>query len=230
MTVTEQIQKIKTLINRTEISSHRPTGSVLLLAVSKGQPVDALKQAMAAGIHDFGENYLQEAQTKIEALQQYGICWHYIGPMQSNKTKIIARDFSWVHSVDRLKIAVQLNEARPLALPPLNICLQVNFDEEKTKCGLEPQAVQQLAEHIILHLPHLRLRGLMVIPKQEKNEQQQYLSFLRATELLYSLNQQLNLTLDTLSMGMSDDMQAAIRAGSTMVRIGRAIFGERHAR
>lgn len=214
------------MIHAAETTSHRAKGSVKLLAVSKGQSCQKIEQAYAAGLRDFGENYLQEAIAKIETLHALPLCWHFIGPIQSNKAKSIAQHFSWVHSVSSANVAQRLNEARPLSLPPLNICLQVNFDEEQSKSGLHPNKVQEVAAHIQT-LPRLHLRGLMLIPKPQTNEQLQYRSFLRLTELLNTLNQQLNLSLDTLSMGMSNDLQAAIYAGSTIVRIGTALFGKR---
>lgn len=214
------------MIHQAEIAAHRPEGDVKLLAVSKGHPCSKIQEAHSAGLHDFGESYLQEALAKIQILNTLPLCWHFIGPIQSNKAHSIAHYFSWVHSVSRQKIAQQLNEARPISMPPLNICLQVNFDDEKTKSGVAPEEAASLASYI-LELPRLRLRGLMLIPKPETDEQSQYLSFLRLSQLLDMLNQQLNIAMDTLSMGMSNDMQAAIRAGSTIVRIGTAIFGSR---
>lgn len=194
--------------------------------MSKGHYCTEIEQAYAAGLRDFGESYLQEALTKIQTLNSSSICWHFIGPIQSNKTLGIAQHFSWVHSVCREKIAQQLNDARPSSKPPLNICIQINFDEEKSKSGANIVDVVRLASYV-LRLPHLRLRGLMLIPKPQTDEQLQYQSFLRLKQLLNELNQQLNIKMDTLSMGMSNDFKAAIRAGSTIVRIGTAIFGAR---
>ena len=226
MNIIERINTIKHLIRQEELSCHRQEGNVKLLAVSKGHSCSEIKQAFAAGLRDFGESYLQEAQPKIQALAALPLCWHFIGPIQSNKTHSIASHFSWVHSVSRHKIAQQLNDARTTSLSRLNVCLQLNFDEEETKAGISSAEAIELASYI-LQLPHLHLRGLMVIPKQQTDEHQQYLSFLRLTQLLHALNQKLNISMDTLSMGMSNDLQAAIRAGSTIVRIGTAIFGER---
>ena len=226
MNITERIIEIKHRIHQAEIACHRRPGDVQLLAVSKGHPSQEIEQAYSAGLTHFGESYLQEALTKIRALAPRPICWHFIGPIQSNKTHAIASNFSWVHSVCRPKIALQLNDARPATMPRLNTCLQINFDDEETKAGIKPGHAAELATYI-LQLPRLHLRGLMTIPKPQTDEQQQYLSFLRLTQLLHTLNQQLNLSMDTLSMGMSNDLQAAIRAGSTMVRIGTAIFGDR---
>ena len=202
--------------------------NVLLIAVSKGQTCEAINKVFTEGIFDFGESYLQEAQTKLAALANLPIVWHFIGPIQSNKTQTIAELFSWVHSVSRLKIAQRLNNARPDSLPPLNICLQINLDNEETKTGLSPKDAVTLAMEI-QKLPRLCLRGLMAIPKPRTNEDEQYQSFLRLTALRDQLNQELCLSMDTLSMGMSEDYLAAIRAGSTMIRIGTGIFGKRLA-
>ena len=197
-----------------------------MLAVSKGHSCAEIEQAYVAGLCEFGENYLQEALTKIRTLTEPSILWHFIGPIQSNKTYEIAQHFSWVHSVCREKVAQQLSDARPSSKPSLNVCIQVNLDDETSKSGVNVEDVAKLANYI-LQLPRLRLRGLMLIPKPQNDEQLQYLSFLRLKQLLDKLNQQLNLTMDTLSMGMSNDYKAAIRAGSTIVRIGTAIFGAR---
>ncbi len=226
ISIAERLQRVRERIHQAEATCGRHQGAVRLLAVSKGQPASAVEEAFNAGQHNFGENYLQEAQDKIRALSALPLCWHFIGQIQSNKTKTIASEFSWVHSVYRQKIAQQLNDARPQSLPRLNICLQINFDDEANKAGIGPDLVTDLAASI-LQLPRLHLRGLMVIPKPLADEHDQYQSFLRVTHLLDSINQQLNLQLDTLSMGMSDDIQAAISAGSTIVRVGRAIFGAR---
>ncbi|KTD32999.1 pyridoxal-5'-phosphate dependent enzyme family transporter protein [Legionella nautarum] len=226
MTITERIEKIRQLIAATAEACQRSPEEIQLLAVSKGQPASAIQEAYTAGIRNIGENYLQEAQTKIHALKNLSLCWHFIGPIQSNKTQAIAETFSWVHSIDREKIAKLLSQHRPDHLPALNICLQVNLDEEDSKSGLAPEQLKQLAL-LVTELPRLNLRGLMTIPKPRSDEQQQYESLLRLTKLFNQLNQELNLSMDSLSMGMTDDLVAAIRAGSTMVRIGRAIFGER---
>ena len=226
MNISQQIKDLKQHIHQLEHSFHRQRGDVKLIAVSKGHPSLSIEQAFAAGIQDFAENYLQEAQAKMQALTKLSICWHFIGPIQSNKASSIARDFSWVHTVSRHKIAKQLNDARPESMAPLNVCLQVNIDNEETKAGVEPEKLAELASYV-LQFPRLRLNGLMAIPKNQPDTHQQYSSFLRLKSLLQTLNQQLNIKLDTLSMGMSHDMPAAIHAGSTMVRIGTAIFGER---
>lgn len=223
MTISKHIIEIQQLIAKTEKDTNRSPGSVLLLAVSKQQSVSAIKEAHAQGINHFGENYLQEALGKIDQLKDYPICWHFIGPIQSNKTKAIATHFSWVHSINRAKIARMLNEHRPSDYPPLQVCLQINLVHEETKAGISPGEAAELA-FIVSQLPHLTLRGLMTIPPPNQDH---YVLFTQLKELMHSLNQQLNLNMDTLSMGMSDDIIPAIRAGATILRVGRALFGER---
>jgi len=179
-------------------------------------------------VKNFGENYLQEALDKIVALDDIKPCWHFIGPIQSNKTQDIARHFSWVHSIERLKIAHRLNEQRPEHLPPLNVCIQVNIDREASKSGIDPEHCLELA--LAIHeLPRLKLRGLMVIPQQRDQLKEQRQPYRRAAELLDSLKKSSAAlaSLDTLSMGMSGDMSAAIAEGATIVRVGTAIFGPR---
>ena len=227
MSIAERIHNLQCLIRQVELSFQREPGSTHVLAVSKGQSNQAIEQAYAAGLCDFGENYLQEALEKIQKLN-LPINWHFIGSVQSNKTQAIANHFSWVHSVSRLKIAQQLHDHRPESLPPLNVCIQVNLDNEESKSGISSDLVADLAKDIVC-LSRLRLRGLMVIPKPRPNTEEQYQTFLRSSDLLHELNTQLNLKLDTLSMGMSDDLTAAIHAGSTMLRIGRSIFGQRNS-
>lgn len=221
------LNHIKQLILQTELESARQPGEVLLLAVSKQQSIEAITQAFYLGINDFGENYLQEAQQKINGLKELPLCWHFIGPIQSNKTKGIASQFHWVHSINRAKIALLLNEHRPTDLDPLNICLQINLIDEQSKSGIPPEKATQLAL-TVSQLPNLKLRGLMTIPPAQKNQQKQYELFMQLNRLMHSLNHKLGLNMDTLSMGMSDDVVPAIKAGATIVRIGRAIFGERH--
>ena len=201
----------------------------LLLAVSKGQTNTAIEAAYAAGQHDFGENYLQEALAKIQALQQVpDICWHFIGPIQSNKTRQIAENFAWVHTLDRLKIASRLSEQRPPEMPPLNVCIQVNIDRDPNKSGVLEKEVRELALEIV-NLPHLKLRGLMTIPRQPENQHDAATPFIQLRQLFNELrNSESSLShMDTLSMGMSADLETAIAAGSTLVRVGTAIFGER---
>ncbi|MEO1962137.1 MAG: YggS family pyridoxal phosphate-dependent enzyme [Cycloclasticus sp.] len=208
------------------IQQQASASPVALLAVSKTRPADDVATLYKAGHRDFGENYLQDALEKQRALAHLDIAWHFIGPIQSNKTRDIARYFSWVHSVDRLKVTRRLSEQRPSHLPPLNICLQVNVDEEETKAGLMLDELRDKIEPI-LALENIRLRGLMAIPKAGKTVAEQRQSFKKVADALVEINQQFDLALDTLSMGMSGDLEAAISEGATMVRVGTAIFGVR---
>ena len=203
----------------------RTPGSVQLLAVSKTWGPDAVRQAHAAGLTAFGENYIQEAVDKITALRDLPLVWHCIGPIQSNKTRLVADHFDWVHSIDRLKIAQRLSEQRPEHLPPLQVCIQVNVDGGDTKSGVSPEELPALAQAVAA-LPRLQLRGLMTIPEPAETPEQMRAVHAQAQALLESLRQQ-GLPLDTLSMGMSADMTEAIAEGSTMVRVGTAIFGRR---
>jgi hypothetical protein len=203
----------------------RVPGSVALLAVSKTKPVAALAAVAAAGQRCFGENYLQEALPKIQALQHLNLEWHFIGPVQSNKTRRLAEHFAWVHSVDRRKIAERLSAQRPAEWPPLNICLQVNIDAQPSKSGLALAQLVATAK-AVMELPRLRLRGLMAIPKPAAEFAAQRAPYARLREAQQDLISQ-GLALDTLSMGMSDDLEAAIAEGATIVRIGTAIFGPR---
>ena len=221
-----RLQAVLQQIHDAETAAGRPAKSVQLLAVSKTWPAAKLRELAQAGQQHFGENYLQEALAKIEALADLTLIWHFIGPIQSNKTRDIAAHFDWVHSVDRLKIAKRLSEQRPADLPPLNICLQVNIDDEDSKSGASPEELMQLADDV-KQLPNLNLRGLMVIPKATDDTDAQHDAFQRSFALYQSLQQQLP-DIDTLSMGMSGDLTAAIANGSTMVRIGSALFGRRH--
>lgn len=198
---------------------------VRLVAVSKTFPVEAVREAHLAGQDAFGENYLQEALSKIEALRDLPLEWHFIGPIQSNKTRSIGQNFSWVHSVDQLKIARRLSDARPIDLPPLQICIQVNVSGEASKSGCDPARLSELAA-AVSRLPCLRLRGLMAIPEPTDDvavQQQRFAALRHMKDQLVDAG----LQLDTLSMGMSDDLEAAISQGSTMVRVGQAIFGAR---
>lgn len=226
MTMAERIHLLQGVIHQLEATYHRQPGSVTLLAVSKGHASSSIECAFAAGLDQFGESYLQEALVKINALTHLPICWHFVGRVQRNKAVAIAEHFSWVHGVCQTKTAQSLNDARPDGMEPLNICIQLNLDDEPTKSGVSPDALPELVADII-PLPRLALRGFMVIPKPLLDEEEQYRSFLRATTLLSAINAQFDLTLSTFSMGMSDDFPAAIRAGSTMIRVGRAIFGAR---
>lgn len=226
MTIEDRIHTIQELIQQTALLSHRKSSAIKLLAVSKGQTTSAIEQAFQAGLNQFAENYLQEAMLKMQSLQHLPLIWHFIGPIQSNKAQKISQHFSWVHSLSHEKIAVLLNRYRPSNLPKLNVCIQVNLDLEHSKSGILPEELPALALSVN-QLPNLTLRGLMAIPKIQLQEDEQYLSFMRLTRLLEQVNRDLGLQMDTLSMGMSEDLVAAIRAGSTIIRIGRAIFGER---
>jgi pyridoxal phosphate enzyme (YggS family) len=203
----------------------REVSNISLLAVGKKKPSSDLRNAYNFGQRDFGENYLQEAQAKMRELADLDIVWHFIGPVQSNKTRVLAESFDWVHCVDRLKIARRLSAQRPQSMPPLNICIQVNIDLEDSKSGVAPDDIIALAE-AIRDLPNIRLRGLMAIPAERSSFESQREPFAKMKQALQDL-QQRGLECDTLSMGMSHDMQAAIAEGSTLVRIGTAIFGER---
>ena len=203
----------------------REPGSVKLLAVSKVRPVDEIRAASESGQIDFGENYAREGVDKIQQINDPRLIWHFIGPVQSNKTQQIAAHFQWVHSVDRAKIARRLNAARPRHLPPLNICIQINISNENSKSGIRPDDLPQLVEDCS-NLPHLRLRGLMALPAPAKDIELQRMPFRQVKILLDAVNSPL-LQMDTLSMGTTQDMEAAIAEGATMVRIGTAIFGTR---
>ena len=205
----------------------RPVQSVTLLVVSKTFPAEAVREAVAAGESRFGENYVQEGLAKIEGLAELRerIAWHLIGPLQSNKTRVVAEAFDWVHSIDRLKTAERLGAQRPAGLPPLNVCLQVNISGEPTKAGFAAAEVGAAARAVAA-LPGLRLRGLMAIPEPEGDFEAQRRPH-RALRLLFETLQRDGLSLDTLSMGMSADLEAAIAEGATLVRVGSAIFGAR---
>jgi len=208
--------------------AERPLDSATLLAVSKTKPASMIRQAWQHGQREFGENYLQEALEKqVELADLDGIVWHFIGPLQSNKTRAVAESFAWVHSADRLKIARRLSEQRPEHLPPLNICLQVNISHEASKSGVMPDEVMALAKEVAA-LPRLSLRGLMAIPAPASNLAEQRAPFAALRQLLEILQTALpDAPLDTLSMGMSDDLEAAVLEGATLVRLGTAIFGAR---
>jgi len=206
----------------------RNPNDVALLAVSKTRSAEELRAMAALGQRRFGENYLQEALTKIAALRDLDLEWHFIGPLQSNKTKPVAENFAWVHSIDRLKLARRLSEQRPAGLPPLNICLQVNVSDEESKSGVSFAGLSELAREVA-SLPRLNLRGLMAIPAPADDFAAQRRPLRQLREALEQLNRE-GLQLDTLSMGMSDDLEAAIAEGATMVRIGTALFGPRQAK
>ena len=221
----ENLTTVLTRIRQAERRFQRLPGSVTLLAVSKGQPTESIAAIAAAGQRCFGESYLQEALPKQESLRQFDLEWHFIGPIQANKTRGIATHFNWVHSVDRLKIAQRLSEQRPPQLPPLNVCLEVNISQESSKHGLSPAELQAVA-HAVAGLPRLRLRGLMAVPAPCE----EFMAQCHQLARLQTLQEELiaaGLDLDTLSMGMSADLEAAIAEGATLVRVGTAIFGPR---
>ena len=221
-TIADNIGQVSQRIRAAADAVQRDANSIHLLAVSKTKPAHALREAYAAGLRDFGENYLQEALGKQAELADLPLSWHFIGPIQSNKTRAIAENFAWVHSVDRLKIAQRLSEQRPADLPPLNICIQVNVSGEASKSGCTPADLPALARAISA-LPRLKLRGLMAIPEPTEDRTEQDAAFAAVRDLQASLN----LPLDTLSMGMSHDLESAIAQGATWVRIGTALFGAR---
>ena len=225
-TIASNLQAVRDAISAAAVQAGRHANDIKLLAVSKTFAPDALREAYRAGQTCFAESYVQEALEKIAALQGLPITWHYIGPIQSNKTRAIAENFTWVHSVDRLKIAERLSEQRPAHLPPLQICLQVNISLEASKSGVLPDETGTLA-HAIAQLPNLELRGLMAVPAPVEDATAQRLPFAQLRKLRDQLNPQ-GLQLDTLSMGMSHDFAAAIAEGATIVRIGTAIFGDRN--
>jgi pyridoxal phosphate enzyme (YggS family) len=222
-TISQRLKQIRSQINDAELAYNRRPGSVLLLAVSKTKPAEDITAAYQSGQRHFGENYLQEALRKQQELGAYDITWHFIGPIQSNKTRPLATHFDWVHSVDSLKIAQRLSDQRPTHLPPLNICLQVNISDEQTKSGIVLAELPQLYEQIA-KLPNLKLRGVMAIPAPQQDFEQQRQPYKALYQAVAELKRP---ELDTFSFGMTGDLKAAIAEGSTIVRIGTALFGER---
>lgn len=226
-TIDDQLTKVTERIQQAALAAGRNPETVRLIAVSKSQSAAAIAQAYACGQRRFGENYLQEAMEKQAALAHlHEIEWHFIGPIQSNKTRTIAENFAWVHSIDREKIAHRLNEQRAVNLPPLQVCLQVNIDDETTKSGVSLLELPALAQ-LVSQLPRLTLRGLMAIPSASNDAEQQRAAFTKLASALVNLQLQGLKGLDTLSMGMSGDMETAIAEGATFVRVGRDIFGAR---
>jgi pyridoxal phosphate enzyme (YggS family) len=225
-TIESNLQVVRARIAAAARAAGREPGTIALLAVSKTFDAEAVRAAHAAGQREFGENYVQEGMEKIAAVVALPLIWHFIGPIQSNKTRAIAERFDWVHSVAREKVAQRLAQARPMGLGPLDICLQVNLSGEASKSGVPPEEAQSLAE-AVRALPRLRLRGLMAVPEPSRDVGQQRRSFRRLRALLEQLNTA-GFELDTLSMGMSQDLEAAIMEGATIVRVGTAIFGARN--
>ena len=225
-TISAKLQAVIARIDEAARRSGRDPGAITLLAVSKTWPAATVREAAAAGQRSFGENYVQEGVDKATELAALGLQWHFIGPLQSNKTRAVAEAFDWVHSVDRLKIAQRLSEQRPETLPPLQLCLQVNISGEASKSGVTVGEVGDLARQVA-KLPRVTLRGLMAIPAPSDDFSQQRQSFARLREVFEQLKRD-GLALDTLSIGMSHDLEAAIAEGASMVRVGSAIFGERN--
>ncbi|MBI5919920.1 MAG: YggS family pyridoxal phosphate-dependent enzyme [Nitrosomonadales bacterium] len=224
-TITSNWQAVSAAVDAAAQAAGRTPGTVGLLAVSKTFPAAAVREAYLAGQRAFGESYVQEALDKMAQLADLPLEWHFIGPLQSNKTRLVAEHFAWVHGVDRLKIAERLSAQRPASAPPLNVCIQVNVSGEATKSGVSPEQVEELARAVAA-LPRLRLRGLMAIPAPADDMAAQHMPFAHLRALQEKINAH-GLTLDTLSMGMSHDFVAAIAEGATLVRVGTAIFGQR---
>jgi hypothetical protein len=226
--IKNQLKSLENVIQQAKLAANRQHEQVDLLAVSKTWPAEKLRLAAEAGQRQFGENYLQEALSKINELADLNLTWHFIGPIQSNKTKEIAQHFDWVQSIDRLKIAKRLNEQRPKSKLPLQICIQINIDDEDSKSGISADQLMTFATEM-QQFENLQLRGLMFIPAKSTDPQQQLQTFKVAHNLFTHLQAEFE-NIDTLSMGMSGDMEAAINAGSTMVRVGTALFGQRNTK
>lgn len=223
--LTARVDRIRAQIRRAAEAASRDPASVTLVAVTKAKAAEYVRAAATAGVTDFGENYVKEALGKMDELRSLPATWHFIGALQSNKTRSVAERFAWMHSLDRMSVARRLSEQRPFHAPPLNVCIQVALVHEPTKGGVEPAALAELA-HGVAGLPRLKLRGLMCVPPPLPDESSQRAMFARLRRHLEELNSE-GLGLDTLSMGMSADFQAAIAEGATHVRIGTALFGSR---
>ena len=223
--IIKNINAVRKRVQGVMAEKHLSSPPPLLLAISKTRTAEELLLAHQAGLQDFGENYLQEALGKIDALQEYELVWHFTGPIQSNKTRLVAEHFSWVHTVDRAKIARRLSEQRPADMDALQVCIQVNIDHEDSKSGVLAQELSSMADEIDA-LPNINLRGLMAIPKAGVSLSERRASFAKLADLLASLQLTYPM-MDTLSMGMSDDFELAVAQGATIVRIGSAIFGPR---
>jgi PLP dependent protein len=223
--LTANVNHVRSRINRAAEAAGRDPATVTLVAVTKAKAAESLRAAATAGVTDFGENYLQEAAGKMDELGPLAVQWHFIGGLQSNKTRLVAERFQWVHSIDRFSVARRLSEQRPFHAPALNVCIQVALVPEPSKGGVEPALLAELARRVA-ELPRLRLRGLMSVPPPQPDAAAERAVFSRLRVLLEGLNAE-GLKLDTLSMGMSADFEAAIAEGATLVRIGTAIFGAR---
>jgi hypothetical protein len=223
--IAQSLEETRNRVTVLERRYDRPPGDVRVLAVSKTMPPEAVRAAAEAGQREFGENHVQDALVKLDALGTLDLIWHFIGPVQSNKTRVVATRFDWVHSIERAKIAARLNAHRPEDLPPLEVCIQVNVSGEDSKSGVDPDQVEELAR-VVSELPRLKLRGLMTLPRPCGDLEAQRRPFAALRRILETLNAR-DFALDMLSMGMSNDMEAAIAEGATIVRIGTAIFGAR---
>jgi len=223
--VTENLSLLSDLLHKSALEAGRDPTEVKLLAVSKKQPLEKIREAAAAGQRDFGENFVQEGVEKIETLASSDLTWHFIGHLQSNKTRAVAENFDWVHTIDKLKVAKRLSDQRPADRGPLNVCLQVNVDDEESKSGVKPDQLLDLAA-ACARLPNLRLRGLMCLPEVRDDPDAQRAPFAALREMAERLRAD-GIDTDTLSMGMTADYRAAIFEGATIVRIGTALFGER---
>ncbi len=223
--IAQQLNKIREYIREAERKYEREAGSVQLLAVSKTRSVEEISEAIEHGQLDFGENYQQEVKTKLNALSGKAINWHFIGPLQSNKARSIAEHFCWIHSLDRLKIAKRLSDLRPGHMPDLNVCIQLNISGEPSKSGVSPDELMSLADNLV-RLPRLKFRGLMALPAPTEDFSEQRKGF-RSMHLCFEQLRSAGHEIDTLSMGTSNDMEAAIAEGSTIVRIGTSLFGPR---
>jgi hypothetical protein len=224
--IAQSLAEIRNRVTVLERRYHRAPGAVRVLAVSKTKPPQAVRAAADAGQIAFGENHVQDALTKLDALADLDLEWHFIGPIQSNKTRVVASRFDWVHSIDRAKIAHRLDQQRPQDLAPLKVCIQVNVSGENSKSGVAPEQLDALVR-VVSELPRLELRGLMAVPQPCDHLEEQRRPFAALRKLLDGQNAK-GLSLDTLSMGMTNDMEAAIAEGATIIRIGTAIFGARN--
>jgi PLP dependent protein len=223
--ITARLAAVRARVDRAALAAGRDPAGIRIIGVSKRQPVEAVRLALAAGLEDVGENFVQEAVDKMDALGACRARWHFIGALQSNKTATVAERFDWVHSIDRAKLAERLSRQRPSSLPPINVCLQVRIGDEASKAGVAPAETAALARRVA-ELPRLRLRGLMAVPPPEADPARQR-AWCRQLADLHAMLRAEGLPLDTLSMGMSDDLEAAVAEGATLVRVGTAIFGAR---